>query len=173
MSALYAISVRQSGTLPAEALFSLCIRLPSDSTSRWTPLPSANASYHRAHSGLSPPSYCPCRAHQKESGALLRSAFFFNEIAAIVGGFHFAKTVIFWFHQRRKTLISLLFDFVAAVGWHKCCYLLWRLWGCLWGLLYTVDIFMITRGSIGYKINFRFQTFFIFVQSAPLHRDSN
>ena len=64
-SALYAISVRQSGTLPAEALFSLYIRLPSDSTSRWTPLPSANASCYRAHSGLSPPSYCPCRAHQK------------------------------------------------------------------------------------------------------------
>ena len=41
------------------------IRLPSDSTSRWTPLPSANASCYRARSGLSPPSYRPCWAHQK------------------------------------------------------------------------------------------------------------
>ena len=39
------------------------IRLPSDSTLRWTPLPSANASCCRARSGLSPPSCCPCRAH--------------------------------------------------------------------------------------------------------------
>ena len=40
-----------------------CLRLPSDSTSRWTPLPLANGSHCQAHSGLSPPSYCPCRAH--------------------------------------------------------------------------------------------------------------
>ena len=66
-STLYAISVRQSGTLPAEALFSLYIRLPSDYSSRWTPMPSANASCYRAHSGLSPPSYYPCRAYQKWS----------------------------------------------------------------------------------------------------------
>jgi hypothetical protein len=42
----------------------LCLRLPSDSTSRWTPLPLANGSYYQAHSGLSPPSYCTCRANQ-------------------------------------------------------------------------------------------------------------
>ena len=41
------------------------IRLPSDSTSRWTPLPSANASYCRARCGLSPLSCCSCRAHIK------------------------------------------------------------------------------------------------------------
>lgn len=63
-SAFYAISVRQSGALPAKALLSLYIRLPSNSASRRTPLPSANASRCRAHSGLSPPSYCPCRAHR-------------------------------------------------------------------------------------------------------------
>jgi hypothetical protein len=41
----------------------LCLRLPSDSTSRWTPLPFANSSYCQVCSGLSPPSYSPCRAH--------------------------------------------------------------------------------------------------------------
>jgi hypothetical protein len=41
----------------------LCLQLPSDSTSRWTPLPLANSSYCQACSGLTPPSYCPCRAH--------------------------------------------------------------------------------------------------------------
>ena len=45
------------------------IRLPSDSTSRWTPLPSASGSCYRVRSGLSPPSYRPCRAHMiKGSG---------------------------------------------------------------------------------------------------------
>jgi hypothetical protein len=48
----------------------LCLRLPSDSTSRWTPLPSANGSHCQAHSGLSPPSYRPCRAHQKKATTL-------------------------------------------------------------------------------------------------------
>ena len=43
----------------------LCLRLPSDSTSQWTPLPLANGSHCQAHSGLSPPSYRPCRAHHK------------------------------------------------------------------------------------------------------------
>ena len=41
----------------------VCLRLPSDSTSRWTPLPLANSSYCQVCSGLSPPSYRPCRAH--------------------------------------------------------------------------------------------------------------
>src|SRR5690606_34658650 len=44
-----------------------CLRLPSDSTSRWTPLPLANSSYCQVCSGLSPPSYSPCRAHSKNS----------------------------------------------------------------------------------------------------------
>ena len=59
----YVVSVRRFGILPVSGLLTLDIRLPSDSTSRWTPLPSANASYCRARSGLSPPSCCPCRAH--------------------------------------------------------------------------------------------------------------
>mgnify|MGYP007084608904 CR=1 FL=1 len=42
----------------------VCLRLPSDSASRRTPLPLANASCYRARSGLSPLSCCPCRAHQ-------------------------------------------------------------------------------------------------------------
>ena len=44
----------------------LCLRLLSDSTSRRTPLPLANGSCYRARSGLSPPSRCPCRAHQQK-----------------------------------------------------------------------------------------------------------
>ena len=49
-----------------EDLSTSAIRLPSDSTSRWTPLPSANGSYYQARSALSAPSCCPCRAHQKK-----------------------------------------------------------------------------------------------------------
>ena len=45
---------------------SVCVRLPSDSTSRWTPLSFANSSYCKACSGLSPPSYHPCRAHSEK-----------------------------------------------------------------------------------------------------------
>jgi len=41
----------------------LCLRLPSDSSSRRTPLPLANTSYCQVCSGLSPYSYRPCRAH--------------------------------------------------------------------------------------------------------------
>ena len=40
----------------------LCFRLPSDSASRRTPLPSANSSYCHACSGLSPPCCNTCRA---------------------------------------------------------------------------------------------------------------
>src|SRR5699024_2076308 len=49
---------------------SVCLRLPSDSTSRWTPLPSANSSYCQACSGLSPPSYRPCWAHNEKGQGL-------------------------------------------------------------------------------------------------------
>ena len=73
--ALYEISVRRPGTLPARTPRP-DIRLPSDSTSRWTPLPSANASCYRARSGLSPPSYRPCRAHKKERRKSRRTCFF-------------------------------------------------------------------------------------------------
>jgi len=58
------VSVRRLETLPAK-IFSSDIRLPSDSVSLRTPLPSANASCYRARSGLSLSSYRPCRAHQK------------------------------------------------------------------------------------------------------------
>ena len=44
----------------------LCRGLPSDSTSRWTPLPLANSSYCQVCSGLSPPSDSACRAHYKK-----------------------------------------------------------------------------------------------------------
>ena len=43
-----------------------CLRLPSDSASRRTPLSSANSSYCQACSGLSPPSYYACQAHNKK-----------------------------------------------------------------------------------------------------------
>ena len=65
-SALYEVSVRRPETLPVLALLSLHIRLPSDPTSRWAPLPSASGSCYRVRSGLSPPSYRPCRAHSKK-----------------------------------------------------------------------------------------------------------
>ena len=42
-----------------------CLRLLSDSASRRTPLSLANSSYCHACSGLSPPSYCACRAHKR------------------------------------------------------------------------------------------------------------
>ena len=45
----------------------LCLQLLSDSTSRWTPLLSANSSYCQAYSGLSPPTYRPCRAHPRKA----------------------------------------------------------------------------------------------------------
>ena len=45
----------------------ICFRLPLDSTSQWTPLPSANTSYCQACSGLTPYSHCPCRAHLNEA----------------------------------------------------------------------------------------------------------
>lgn len=54
----------------------LCLRLPSDSTSRWTPLPLANSSYCQVCSGLSPPSDSACRAHIK------------NREDGSAGGFH-------------------------------------------------------------------------------------
>ena len=55
---------------------SICVRLPSDSTSRWTPLSFANSSYCKACSGLSPPSYHPCRAHCKKIPSLVRDEIF-------------------------------------------------------------------------------------------------
>ena len=62
--ALYAASVRQTEVLPIAVLLNLYIRLPSDSAPRRSPLPSANSAYCQVCSGLSPPSRCPCRAHQ-------------------------------------------------------------------------------------------------------------
>ena len=46
------------------------IRLSSDSTSRWTPLPLANPSRYRADSGLSPYRTCAHRAHYKDLAEL-------------------------------------------------------------------------------------------------------
>ena len=57
-----------------------CRRLPSDSSSRRTPLPLANDSYCQVHSGLTPPSYRPCRAHTKKAlGDYSTRALRFNE----------------------------------------------------------------------------------------------
>src|SRR5690625_446894 len=44
-----------------------CLRLLSDSVSRRTPLPSANSSYCQVCSGLPPPSYSPCQAHNNKT----------------------------------------------------------------------------------------------------------
>ena len=71
ITAYYTISVRRLETLPGGKLFFPSIRLPSDSASRRTPLPSANGSYCQARSGLSPPSCCPCRAHKNRRVAFL------------------------------------------------------------------------------------------------------
>ncbi len=56
---------------------SVCVRLPSDSTSQWTPLPFTNSSYCQACSGLSPPSYHPCRAHTKKEADSHQLLFLF------------------------------------------------------------------------------------------------
>ena len=89
-TAYYVISVRRFGSLPAKVPH-LDIRLPSDSTSRWTPLPSANASYCRARSGLSPPSCYPCRAHYKRPlSANCRQ----RPLLFVAQGFHSLRTQI-------------------------------------------------------------------------------
>ncbi len=51
-----------------------CLRLLSDSASRRTPLSLANSSYCQACSGLSPPSYYACRAHNKNSRRISAAA---------------------------------------------------------------------------------------------------
>ena len=56
----------------------LCLWLPSDSTSRWTPLPLANSSYCQVCSGLSPLSCNTCRAHIKNSATRIGVTEFFN-----------------------------------------------------------------------------------------------
>ena len=76
MHALYAVPVRRAGTLPAGFIPFPDIRLPSDSASRRTPLPLANAPYCQARSGLSPPSCCPCRAHHQKTRCKLQRAVF-------------------------------------------------------------------------------------------------
>ena len=54
----------------------ICRRLPSDSSSRRTPLPLANTSCCQVCSGLSPYSYRPCRAHQKNLDTIVYQGFF-------------------------------------------------------------------------------------------------
>ena len=75
-NALYAISVRQTEALPAGILLNPHIRLPSDPTSRWSPLSSANSSYCQVCSGLSPPSCNTCQAHIKNRRCGDASAIF-------------------------------------------------------------------------------------------------
>ena len=55
----------RSEICPAGDLLTPAIRLSSDSTSRWTPLPLTNPSHCRADSGLSPYRTCAHRAHTK------------------------------------------------------------------------------------------------------------
>src|SRR5699024_9972322 len=52
-----------------------CLRLPSDSVSRQTPVPLANSVYCQSCSRLSTPSYSPCLAHLKK-GCLINATFF-------------------------------------------------------------------------------------------------
>ena len=85
MHALYAVPVRQAGTCSPSLYPSPDIRLPSDSASRRTPLPSPNAPYCQARSGLPPPSYCPCRTHKKIA---LENAVF----SRAFGGLYWTRT---------------------------------------------------------------------------------
>ena len=50
-------------------LSEVCRRLPSDSTSPWTPLPSANGYCCLHRSGLSPYRTCPCRARIRSTSS--------------------------------------------------------------------------------------------------------
>ncbi|EGQ2725630.1 hypothetical protein F9633_12010, partial [Staphylococcus pseudintermedius] len=45
---------------------SVCVRLPSDSTSQWTPLSFTNSSYYQTCNELTPSRCYPCRAHLKK-----------------------------------------------------------------------------------------------------------
>lgn len=53
----------------------VCLQLPSDSASRWTPLPLAKSSRYRATSGLSPYRTCAHRAHSKRRRLVRVSAW--------------------------------------------------------------------------------------------------
>ena len=63
-SALHCLMRFLCANIVGEVRPELCLPLPSDSTSRWTPLRLANTSYCQACSGLSPPSYYSCWAHR-------------------------------------------------------------------------------------------------------------
>ncbi|MDR0493579.1 MAG: transposase [Nitrososphaerota archaeon] len=49
----------------------ICLQLLSDSTSQWTPLLLANSSYCKVCSGLTPPSYQTCRAHEPRNHKMI------------------------------------------------------------------------------------------------------
>ena len=59
----------------------LCLRLPSDSTSQWTPLSLASGSHYQAHNGLSPSSCCPCWAHTNKKETPSGVSFLFRNSA--------------------------------------------------------------------------------------------
>src|SRR5699024_8560977 len=69
---------------PLEDLLTSKIRLSSDSTSRWTPLPLANPSRCRADSGLSPVRTCAHRAHQYK-GRVARPSFVLSPLLMPLG----------------------------------------------------------------------------------------
>lgn len=60
----------------------------------------ANGSHYQAHSGLSPPSYCPCRANIKKAGGSIRLLFKKLNPAATYS----PKASPPQYHQRWRTL---------------------------------------------------------------------
>ena len=78
----------------------VCVRLPSDSTSPWTPLSFANSSYCQACSGLSPPSCCACWHTKNPSFMNLKE------------GFSYSIQLIFHTFCSTSALFSFLFRFI-------------------------------------------------------------
>lgn len=100
-----------------------CLRLPSDSASRRTPLPLANSSYCQACSGLSPPSYYACRAHYAKRRVcwqtLLVCLFYCNALCEVSWLVDLAVSVLSYevcvelewnYCEKRCELISTLWD---------------------------------------------------------------
>ena len=82
------------------------IRLSSDSTSRWTPLPLASPSRYRADSGLSPYRTCAHRAHinvEEDRSVLLHFLAALHNSARAFGERFFVETR---FEKCRNTLYT-------------------------------------------------------------------
>src|SRR5699024_707531 len=85
------------------------LQLPSDSASRRTPLPSANSSYCQACSGLSPPSYSPCRAHLK------REQLIFSMPSLLMNYFFVGRSLFFQFSKPPSILTTFLKPFFCKI----------------------------------------------------------